>query len=138
AVPGGGSKTRRSSGDDRATLVSAGVTLYESLTAADALAADGIACRVIDVYSIKPIDGAALRTAMSDTGLIVTVEDHLLQGGIGDAVLSALAEDGANLSGRVVSIGVTEMPGSGSPEELREWAGLSAARIADRARARLP
>jgi transketolase len=115
--------------------VSAGVTLYESLAAAETLAAEGIACRVIDVYSIKPIDGATLRTAMADTGLIVTVEDHLLEGGIGDAVLSALAED--ELRGRVVSIGVTDMPGSGSPEELREWAGLSAAKIAERVRAAL-
>src|SRR5204863_3193611 len=122
-------------GEDRVSLVSAGVTLCESLSAADALAADGIACRVIDVYSVKPIDGATLRAALADTRLLVTVEDHLLQGGIGDAVLSALAEDGAELSGRVVSIGVTGMPGSGSPEELREWAGISAAKIAARVRA---
>ena len=137
AFPVGGSKTLRSSREDRVTLVSAGVTLYESLSAADALAAEGIASRVIDVYSIKPIDAATLRTALEDTGVIVTVEDHLLQGGIGDAVLSALAEGGAPLSGRVVSIGVSEMPGSGSPEELREWAGISAAKIADRVRAAL-
>jgi transketolase len=137
AFPVGGSKTVRSGDADRVTLVSAGVTLFESLKAADALAAEGIACRVIDVYSIKPIDAETLRKAMADTGLLVTVEDHLLQGGIGDAVLSALAEDGAGLSGRVVSIGVTEMPGSGSPEELRDWAGLSAVKIADRVRAAL-
>src|SRR5439155_14101966 len=78
--PVGGSKILRSSGEDRVSLVSAGVTLYESLSAADALAADGIACRVIDVYSVKPIDGATLRAALADTGLLVTVEDHLLQG----------------------------------------------------------
>jgi transketolase len=137
AFPVGGSKILRSSDDDRVTLVSAGVTLYESLSAADMLAADGISCRVIDVYSVKPIDAATLRTAMADTGLLVTVEDHLPQGGVGDAVLAALAGDGADLSGRLVSIGVTEMPGSGSPEELREWAGLSAAKIADRVRAAL-
>jgi transketolase len=112
------------------------VTLYESLAAADALAAEGVACRVIDVYSIKPIDAATLRTALAETGLIVTVEDHLVEGGIGDAVLAALAA-GGDLSGRVVTIGVTEMPGSGKPEELREWAGISAARIADRVRATL-
>jgi transketolase len=136
AFPVGGSKTLRSSGEDRVTLVSAGITLYESLAAADALAAEGVACRVIDVYSVKPIDGATLRTALAETGVIVTVEDHLREGGIGDAVLAALAE-GGDLSGRVVTIGVTEMPGSGSPEELREWAGISAARIADRVRAAL-
>jgi transketolase len=136
AFPVGGSKTLRASADDRVTLVSAGVTLYESLTAADALAAEGVACRVLDVYSIKPIDAATLRTALAETGLIVTVEDHLVEGGIGDAVLAALAA-GGDLSGRVVTIGVTEMPGSGKPEELREWAGISAARIADRVRATL-
>jgi transketolase len=134
--PIGGSKTLCSSGEDRVTLVSAGVTLYESLTAADALAAEGVSCRVIDVYSVKPIDAATLRTALAETGLIVTVEDHLLEGGIGDAVLSALAA-GGDLSGRVVTIGVTEMPGSGAPKELREWAGISAAKIADRVRAAL-
>jgi transketolase len=136
AFPVGGSKTLRAGADDRVTLVSAGVTLYESLAAADALAAEGVACRVIDVYSIKPIDAATLRTALAETGLIVTVEDHLVEGGIGDAVLAALAA-GGDLSGRVVTIGVTEMPGSGKPEELREWAGISAARIADRVRATL-
>jgi transketolase len=72
------------------TLVSAGVTLYESLTAADALAAEGVSVAV-DVYSVKPIDAATLRTALAETGLIVTVEDHLVEGGIGDAVLSGLA-----------------------------------------------
>jgi transketolase len=136
AFPVGGSKTLRSSGDDRVTLVSAGVTLFESLTAAETLAAEGIACRVLDLYSIKPVDAATLRAALAETGLIVTVEDHLPEGGIGDAVLSALAA-GGELSGRVVSIGVTGMPGSGSPEELREWAGISAAKIADRVRAAL-
>jgi transketolase len=136
AFPVGGSKTLRAGADDRVTLVSAGVTLYESLAAADSLAAEGVACRVIDVYSIKPIDAATLRTALAETGLIVTVEDHLVEGGIGDAVLAALAA-GGDLSGRVVTVGVTEMPGSGKPEELREWAGISAARIADRVRATL-
>jgi transketolase len=135
--PVGGSKILRSSGEDGVALVSAGVTLFESLAAAEALAGEGIACRVIDLYSIKPVDGATLRAALAETGLIVTVEDHLLAGGIGDAVLSALADGGAELSGRVVTIGVTEMPGSGTPEQLREWAGISAAGIADRVRAAL-
>ena len=130
----GGSKTLRSSDADRVTLVGAGITLFESLAAADALAGDGIAARVIDLYSIKPIDRDTLREALAETGLIVTVEDHWLQGGIGDAVLSALAEDGAPLSGSVLKIGVTQMAGSGAPEQLREWAGISAARIAARVR----
>ncbi len=126
--PVGGSKTLRSSEDDRVALVGAGITLFESLTAADALAADGIAARVIDCYSVKPIDADTLRLALAETGLVVTVEDHWMQGGLGDAVLEALAA-GGDLSGRVHKIAVTEMPGSGTPEELRDWAGISADRI---------
>jgi transketolase len=133
----GGSKTLRSSDADRVTLVAAGVTLFESLAAADDLAAEGIAARVIDLYSIKPIDRDTLREALIQTGLIVTVEDHWIEGGIGDAVLSALAEDGAPLSGSVLKIGVTRMAGSGTAEQLREWAGISAARIAARVRGAL-
>ncbi len=130
----GGSKVLRSSAEDRVTLVGGGVTLFECLKAADELASDGITARVIDCYSIKPVDGATLRTALSDTGLLVTVEDHWIEGGLGDAVLEGLAEDGAELSGRVVKIAVTEMPMSGTPEELRDWAGISAGRIAARVR----
>jgi len=130
AFPIGGSMTLRASDADRATLVGAGVTLFESLKAADVLARDGISVRVIDAYSIKPIDAATLRRALAETGLIVTVEDHWIEGGLGDAVLAALASEG-ELSGRVAKIGVTEMPGSGSPEELREWAGISASKIVD-------
>ena len=132
--PIGGSKTLRSSDSDRVTLVGAGVTLYESLKAADELAQAGINARVIDVYSVKPIDGDTLRQALRDTGLIVVTEDHWLEGGIGDAVLGALAEDGQALSGRVIKIGVTDMPGSGKPTELRDWAGISASKIAARVR----
>jgi transketolase len=128
--PIGGSMTLRESDADRVTLVGAGVTLFESLKAADALAEENISVRVIDAYSIKPIDAASLRRALSETGLVVTVEDHWIEGGLGDAVLSALAAEG-ELSGRVAKIGVTEMPGSGSPEELREWAGISAGKIVD-------
>jgi transketolase len=133
AFPIGGSKTLRSSDSDRVTLVGAGVTLYESLKAADDLAQSGINARVIDVYSVKPIDTATLTKALADTGLIVVTEDHWLEGGLGDAVLGALAEAGP-LSGRVIKIGVTEMPGSGKPTELRDWAGISAAKIAARVR----
>jgi transketolase len=135
--PIGGSKTLRSSGEDRVTLVGAGITLHEALAAAETLAARGIAPRVIDCYSIKPIDVATLRAALSDTGLLVIVEDHWIDGGLGDAVLAALAAEG-ELSGRVAKVGVTEMPGSGTPEELREWAGISAGRIVERVRALLP
>jgi len=131
--PIGGSVVVRSSGGDRVTLVGAGITVHESVTAADLLAAEGIAVRVVDCYSIKPIDVATLRAALSETQLLVTVEDHWLEGGLGDAVLAALASED-DLSGRVVKIGIAEMPGSGTPEELRDWAGISAARIAERVR----
>ena len=134
--PIGGSKTLRSSDDDRVTLVGAGITVHEALAAAEALAADGIEARVIDCYSIKPIDADAIQAAVSETGLLLTIEDHWIEGGLGDAVLAALAAR-RDPSGTVVKIAVTEMPGSGSPEELREWAGISAGRIADRVRSLL-
>jgi transketolase len=136
AFPIGGSKTLRSSDADRATLVGAGITVHEALAATEALAADGIQVRVIDCYSIKPIDVDALHAAMSETGLLLTIEDHWIEGGLGDAVLAALAERG-DLAGRVVKVAVTEMPGSGTPEELRDWAGISAGRIAERVRSLL-
>jgi transketolase len=134
--PIGGSKTLRSSDADRVTLVGAGITLHEALEAARSLEADGISARVVDCYSIKPIDAETLRGAASQTGLLVTVEDHWIEGGLGDAVLAALA-DGGELSGRVVKVAVTQMPGSGTPEELRDWAGISADAIADRVRSLL-
>lgn len=134
--PVGGSKTLRSSDADRVTLVGAGITVHEALEAAGSLEADGIATRVVDCYTIKPIDAQTLRAAAAQTGLLVTIEDHWIEGGLGDAVLSALA-DGGDLSGRVVKVAVTEMPGSGTPEELRDWAGISASAIADRVRSLL-
>jgi transketolase len=136
AFPVGGSKTLRSSDADRVTLVGAGITVHEALGAAGSLQADGIAARVVDCYTIKPIDAETLRAAVSQTGLLVTVEDHWIEGGLGDAVLAALA-DGGDLSGRVVKVAVTQMPGSGTPEELRDWAGISASAIADRVRSLL-
>jgi transketolase len=136
AFPVGGSKTLRSSGADRVTLVGAGITVHEALAAAGALEGDGIAVRVVDCYTIKPIDAQTLRAAASQTGLLVTIEDHWIEGGLGDAVLAALA-DGGDLSGKVVKVAVTQMPGSGTPEELRDWAGISASAIADRVRSLL-
>ena len=133
----GGSKTVRDDDGARVTIVGAGVTLFQALEAADRLAAEGISSRVIDLYSIKPIDRGTLQAALRETGLVVTVEDHWIEGGLGDAVLAALAEDGADLSGRVEKIGVTKMAGSGSPGELRDWAGISATKIAERIRALL-
>jgi len=133
----GGSKTVRDDVGARVTIVGAGVSLFQGLEAADQLATDGIPSRVIDAYSIKPIDRDTLQAALRETGLIVTVEDHWIEGGLGDAVLAALAEDGADLSGRALKIGVTRMAGSGSPEELRDWAGISATTIAGRVRSLL-
>jgi transketolase len=127
--PIGGSKVLRSGDGDRATIVGAGVTVYEALKAADELSGGGIAVRVIDAYSVKPIDAATLARALRETGLVVVVEDHWIDGGIGDAVLQALAGEGV-LSGRVVKLAVTEMPGSGKPQELRDWAGISGPKIA--------
>jgi transketolase len=88
---------------------------------------------VIDAYSVKPIDAATLRRALDDTGLVVVTEDHRVEGGLGDAVLDALAETGP-ISGRVVKLAIRDMPGSGTPEEMRAWAGIDAAAIADRVR----
>ena len=134
--PIGGSKTLASSPDDRVTLVGAGVTLHGCMGAAETLAKEGVTARVIDCYSVKPIDAPTLRKALEETGIVVVVEDHRIEGGIGDAVLDALAATGP-LSGRVVKLGVTEMPGSGSPTELRAWAGIDEASIVERVRSAL-
>jgi transketolase len=121
--PIGGSKTLRDGSD--VALVAAGITVHESLRAADRLMTDGISARVIDCYSVKPIDTSALRAAANDIGLIVVIEDHRVEGGVGDAVLDALAGSGPS-TGRVIKLAVTDMPGSGTPEELRAWAGIDA------------
>ncbi|MDP8958366.1 MAG: transketolase [Actinomycetota bacterium] len=135
--PVGGSKVLRRSDQDRATIVGAGVTVFQALEASDALAEEGLAVRVIDAYSVKPIDVRALRRALDETGLLLVAEDHWREGGVGDAVLEALSAGGATLPGRVVKLAVTEMPGSGSPDELREWAGISAGQIAEAVRRNL-
>jgi len=109
--PIGGSKVLRSSDGDRATIVGAGVTVYEALKAADELAGEDTAVRVIDAYSVKPIDAAALVRALRATGLVVVAEDHWIDGGLGDAVLQALAGEG-ELSGRVLKLAVTEACGN--------------------------
>ena len=125
----GGSKTLRMSNNDRATIVGAGVTLYEALEAADELSASGLQIRVIDAYSVKPIDRDTLQRALDETGLIIVVEDHWVEGGLGDAVLDAVSDGGRSLSGRVLKIGVTSMPGSAPPEEQRRLAGIAAGNI---------
>lgn len=128
----GGSRVIRSSDEDAVTLVGSGVTVHEALKAADALEEDGIAARVIDVYSIKPIDAETLQAAAEATGRIVTVEDHYPEGGVGDAVLAALAETGEQA--RVVKLAVNEMPHSGKPAELLSAYGIDAEHIAATAR----
>jgi transketolase len=129
--PVGGSRVLRQ-GDDVA-IVAAGITLHESLKAADRLIAEGIDARVIDLYSVKPVDVETLRAAAEATGgRIITVEDHWAEGGIGDAVLEALS-DGEEPA-RVVRLAVRELPGSGKPAELLAAAGIDAEHIADAAR----
>jgi transketolase len=131
--PIGGSRVLRQ-GDDVA-IVAAGITLHESVKAADRLIAEGIDARVIDLYSVKPVDVETLRAAAEATGgRIMTVEDHWSEGGIGDAVLEALSDDG-ELPPHVVRLAVREMPGSGKPAELLAAAGIDADHIAQAARA---
>jgi transketolase len=123
SFPIGGCKVLRESGEDKVTVVAAGVTLHETLKAHKILAVKGIAIRVLDLYSIKPIDKEALQAAASQTNnTLVTVEDHYPEGGLGDAVLDALAAD----SVCVHKLAVTGIPRSGKPEELLEHHGISA------------
>ena len=83
----------RQTDDDAVTIIGAGITLHEAVAAAETLAAEGISARVIDLYSVKPVDAETIRAAARETGAIVTVEDHWPEGGIGDAVLDALAAE---------------------------------------------
>jgi transketolase len=127
--PVGGARVVRSSDEDDVTLVGAGITLHEALKAADALAEDGVSARVIDLYSVKPIDGETLQAAAEATGgRLVVAEDHWPEGGLGEAVLSAFADSEEHP--RVVHLAVREMPGSGTPEELLAAAGIDADHIA--------
>ena len=129
----GGSRVVRSADDeDDVTLVGAGVTVHEALKAAEALEEEGISARVIDLYSIKPIDADTLQAAAETTGRIVTVEDHFPEGGVGDAVIAALAN--SDERPRVVQLAVREMPRSGKPEELMSAYGIDAEHIAAAAR----
>jgi len=134
SFPVGGSKVLRSSGNDQVTLVGAGVTLHECLTAADQLAGDGINARVIDLYSVKPVDTATLTEAAAATGgRLVLVEDHHPEGGLGSAVVDALTGAG-RIELAVTHLAVREMPGSGTTAELLGAAGIDAAHIAAAAR----
>jgi transketolase len=128
----GGSKVLRSSEDDDVTIVAAGITVHEALAAAEVLAGDGVSARVVDCYSVKPIDAETLRAAAEATGCILTVEDHWPEGGLGEAVLAALAD--AEERPPVTVLAVEGMPGSGTPAELLAAAGIDADHIAAAAR----
>jgi transketolase len=135
--PVGGSKVLRSGDDDAVTLIGAGVTLHECLAAADELARDGIAARVIDLYSVKPVDAETLLAAAAATGgRIVVSEDHHPEGGLGSAVADTLLEAGVTPL-RLKHLAVRDLPGSGTATELLNAAGISASHIATAARALL-
>ena len=131
AVRIGGSRVAHE-GDDIA-IIACGITVDEAVRAAESLAEDGIRARVLDCYSVKPIDAEAVRAAASDCGAVITVEDHRPEGGLGDAVLEVLAD--ADDRPPVTKLAVRELPGSGTPEELLREAGIDAAAIAAAAHA---
>jgi transketolase len=125
--PIGGAKVVRQNAGDKATVVAAGVTLHEALKAADALKTEGIGITVIDAYSIKPLGRDIIKAAAQKTGnTIITVEDHYIEGGLGDAVAGELSVDGI----KVHKLAVTSLPRSGKPAELLAHFGIDAAAIA--------
>lgn len=125
--PIGGCKVLRQSDEDQATIVAAGITVHEALEAYEQLLENEIRVRVIDLYSIKPIDEEVLGNAAEKTRLIVTVEDHYAEGGVGEAVRSAVSESGAI----VRSLAVRKRPQSGTPDELLDAQDISARAIAE-------
>src|SRR6188472_4330452 len=130
--PIGGSRTLRASQHDDVTVLAAGVTVHEALAAADTLAESGVHARVIDLYSVKPLDVRSVMQAARETGNLIVAEDHWAQGGLGDAVLEALADTDSDA--RVRRLAVHAMPTSGHPEELLRWAGIDRTWIATAAR----
>ena len=129
----GGSRTLRESDNDAVSIFAAGITVPEALKAADDLAGEGVSVRVVDVYSVKPIDAAGVRESVGATsGRAITVEDHWAEGGIGDAVLDALSESGIAL--RLIKLAVRDLPGSGKPAELLAAAGIDSAAIVEAVR----
>ncbi|PYS40640.1 MAG: transketolase [Acidobacteria bacterium] len=123
--PIGGSKVLRKSGNDSATVIAAGITVHEALKAASKLEAEGIAIRIVDAYSVKPIDAQGILTAAKESGgRIVVVEDHYEQGGLGDAVLEAVGNEA-----KVLRLAVREIPRSGPPDALIEKYGISSNHI---------
>ena len=131
----GGSKVVRQSENDQLTVVGAGITLHEALKAYDQLKEDNILIRVIDAYSVKPIDEETLFAAAEEANnKFITVEDHWPEGGLGDALLSAFAQRDGQLP-QVTKLAVQSMPGSGTPAELLEEAGISAHHIVEAVKA---
>ncbi len=129
----GGAKVARQSDDDAVCLVGAGITLHEALKAAEALGGEGINARVVDAYSVKPIDADTLRSsAAASHNRVIVVEDHWPEGGLADAVREVFAD--SDVHTRVVGLAVTEMPGSGTPEAVVAAAGIDADAIASAAR----
>jgi transketolase len=124
----GGSRTLRSGEQDAVTLIGAGITLRECLSAAEELAGEGIAARVIDLYSVKPVDAETILAAAGETKALITVEDHWAEGGIGETVAGVLAEAAAGTP--LVRLAVTERPTSGPPADLLSAAGIDSAHIA--------
>jgi transketolase len=132
----GGSRTVRSSDEDDLTIVACGITVGEAEQAADELESEGIHARVIDCYSIKPIDADTLNRAARETSAIVTVEDHWPEGGLGEAVLSAIADEGGEPP--LIKLGVRDMPVSGEAGELMHAAGIDASAIVEAAHRVVP
>lgn len=123
----GGSQTVKSSPQDQVTVCAAGITLHQAVKAYYSLKKEGIAIRIVDVYSIKPVDYPALLKAQQETKAIITVEDHYREGGLGEAVLSALSQHDVP----IYLLAVEKMPKSGSPEQLMDFEGISSQAIVD-------
>lgn len=123
----GGSKILRLSSNDRATIIACGVTVYEALKAHDVLKKKNIDVRVIDAYSVKPIDAEIIIESLKETGNIITVEDHYFEGGLGDSVLNVVGNSG--LEARVYKLAVSKMPMSGKSAELLGYEGIDSVSI---------
>jgi transketolase len=130
--PIGGAKVLRQNAGDKVTVVAAGVTLHEALKAADTLKAEGIGITVIDAYSVKPLGREAILPAAKKTrNTVVTVEDHYVEGGLGDAVAGELSADGI----KVHKLAITSLPRSGKAAELLAHFGIDAAAIVKKVKA---
>jgi transketolase len=130
AFPIGGSKVLRSSNRDAATVIGAGITVHEALKAYEELKKEDIAVRIIDLYSVKPLDTATLNQAAAETGRLITVEDHYAEGGIADAVRSALAAKPVP----IYSLAVRKKPKSGNPQQLLDFEEIGKAGIIGKVR----